>query len=164
MASERREWLGLAGWIGLCFLVAALGAVASAQAKTFYGQLAQPVWAPPPYLFGPVWSVLYLLMAIAAWLVWCRGGFAAQRIALWLFIAQLLPNALWSWLFFAWQQGALAFLDIALLWSLIAATAILFYRTRPLAGVLLVPYLAWVTFASALNLSLWQLNPQVLGT
>jgi tryptophan-rich sensory protein len=103
------------------------------------------------------------MMAIAAWLVWRRGGFRANRIALSLFLAQLVLNALWSWLFFAWHLGASAFADIVILWVLIIATLISFWRVRPLAGALLIPYLLWVSFASALNYSIWQLNPQVLG-
>jgi tryptophan-rich sensory protein len=102
-------------------------------------------------------------MAIAAWLVWRSGGFRSNRIALLLFLVQLAPNAIWSWLFFAWRRGALAFADILFLWVLIVATLVCFWRVRPLAGALLTPYLLWVSFASALNYYLWQLNPQVLG-
>ena len=102
-------------------------------------------------------------MAVAVWLVWSCGGLRANRIALSFFGAQLALNALWSWLFFAWYFGALAFVDIVLLWLLIVATIVSFWRVRPLAGVLLIPYLLWVSFASALNYSIWQLNPQVLG-
>jgi tryptophan-rich sensory protein len=165
MASQSRQQqtLGLIGWLVTSFAASAVGAVASIQAKSFYGQLVQPTWAPPPALFGPVWSLLYAMMAIAAWLVWRRGGFRANRIALSLFLAQLVLNALWSWLFFAWHLGASAFADIVILWVLIIATLISFWRVRPLAGALLIPYLLWVSFASALNYSIWQLNPQVLG-
>lgn len=102
-------------------------------------------------------------MAIAAWLVWRSGGFRTNRIALSLFFGQLILNAFWSWLFFAWQLGALAFADIIILWGLILATLISFWRVRPLAGALLIPYLLWVSFALVLNFSLWQLNPQLLG-
>ena len=102
-------------------------------------------------------------MGIAAWLVWRVGGFRAAKSALILFLVQLAPNALWSWLFFVWHRGAFSFADILLLWALIVATLISFWRIRPLAGALLVPYLLWVSFASALNYSVWQLNPQVLG-
>lgn len=153
----------LAGWLLLCFAAAAIGAVASVQAAEFYGQLTQPSWAPPSSVFGPVWSVLYALMGIAAWLVWRDGGWPARRSVLTLFVAQLAVNALWSWLFFAWHRGAGAFADIVLLWLLIVATVIGFWRVRALAGVLLLPYLVWVSFASALNFAVWQLNPQVLG-
>jgi tryptophan-rich sensory protein len=136
--------------------------VASIQAKSFYSQLAQPEWAPPPWVFGPVWTVLYALMGIAAWLVWRSRGFRANRQALTLFLLQLAFNALWSWLFFAWHLGIMALADVLVLWILIVATLVSFWRVRPLAGALLIPYLLWVSFASALNFSLWQLNPQVL--
>jgi len=161
--SKIRLTLGLIGWLIVSFAASAIGALASIQAKSFYSQLAQPAWAPPPFLFGPVWTVLYALMAIAAWLVWRSGGLYTNRIALSFFLVQLALNALWSWLFFAWQRGALAFVDIVLLWVLIIVTLVSFWRVRPLAGALLIPYLLWVSFASALNYSLWQLNPQILG-
>ncbi len=102
-------------------------------------------------------------MGIAAWLVWRSGGFRAARAALALFLVQLAVNALWSWLFFGWHQGALAFADIVLLWVLIVGTLIAFWRISALAGALLIPYLLWVSFATALNYSVWQLNPQILG-
>ena len=161
--SKQKQILGLIGWLVISFAAAAVGAVASIQARSFYSQLAQPAWAPPPWLFGPVWTVLYALIAIAAWLVWRSGGFRTNRIALAFFWGQLLLNALWSWLFFAWHLGALAFADIVFLWVLIVATLVSFWRVRPLAGALFIPCLLWVSFASALNYSLWQLNPQVLG-
>jgi benzodiazapine receptor len=161
--SKQKQILGLIGWLVTSFAASAVGAVASIQAKSFYSQLAQPTWAPPASLFGPVWTVLYALMAIAAWLVWRSGGFHANRIALSFFLGQLALNALWSWLFFAWHLGALAFADIVLLWVLIVATLVSFWRVRPLAGALLIPYLLWVGFAAVLNYSVWQLNPQVLG-
>jgi tryptophan-rich sensory protein len=161
--SKQRQFLGLIGWLIVSFAASAFGALASIQAKTFYSQLAQPAWAPPPWIFGPVWTVLYALMAIAAWLVWCSGGFRTNRIALLFFLVQLALNALWSWIFFAWHRGAWAFADIMLLWVLIFATLVFFWRVRPLAGALLIPYLLWVGFASVLNYALWQLNPQVLG-
>jgi len=161
--SKQRQILGLIGWFVVSFAASAVGAVASTQAKSFYSQLVQPPLAPPPWLFGPVWTVLYAMMAIAAWLVWRSEGFRANRIALSLFLVQLALNVLWSWFFFAWHRGALAFADIVLLWVLIVATLISFWRVRPLAGILLIPYLLWVSFASVLNYSVWQLNPQILG-
>ena len=165
MASQSKQMqiLGLFGWFVVSFAASAVGAAASIQAQSFYGQLAQPAWAPPPWLFGPVWTVLFALMAIAAWLVWRSGGFRAHRLALSLFLVQLVPNALWSWLFFAWHRGSLAFADIVLLWVLIVATLVSFWRVRPLAGALLIPYLLWVSFAAVLNYAVWQLNPQILG-
>lgn len=161
--SKQHQVVGLIAWLAICFVAAGIGAVASVQAGSFYLSLTRPAWAPPASVFGPVWSVLYALMAIAAWLVWREGGFRHARVALSLFLAQLALNALWSWLFFAWHLGAAAFIDILLLWVLIVATLIAFWRTRPVAGALLVPYLLWVSFAAALNFAVWQLNPNVLG-
>lgn len=123
----------------------------------------RPDWAPPGSVFGPVWTVLYVLMGIAAWLVWRVAGFRAARPALTLFVLQLALNALWSWLFFSWHRGDIAFAEVVLLWAFIAATMIAFWRIRPLAGALLVPYLLWVTFATVLNYALWRLNPQLMG-
>ena len=161
--SKQKQIMGLVGWLIVSFAASAVGAVASIQAKSFYSQLVQPDWAPPPEVFGPVWTVLYALMGIAAWLVWRSGGFRANRQALTLFVLQLAVNALWSWLFFAWHYGFFALADVLVLWILIVATLVAFWRVRPLAGALLIPYLLWVSFASALNFSLWQLNPQILG-
>lgn len=161
--SKNKQIIGIVAWIATCFIAAAVGGAASVRAGTFYTQLARPEWAPPPEWFGPVWTVLYALMGVAAWMVWRVGGFAAARTALSLFLVQLAINALWSWLFFGWHLGALAFADIALLWLLIVATIVAFWRIRPLAGALLIPHLLWVSFAAALNYSVWQLNPHVLG-
>jgi benzodiazapine receptor len=154
---------GFFAWLSICFIAAAIGAVASVQAGTFYLSLSRPEWAPPASVFGPVWTALYTLMAIAAWLVWREGSFSKARAALSLFLAQLALNAVWSWLFFAWHLGAMAFVDILLLWALLVATLITFWRIRPLAGALLVPYLLWVSFAAALNYTVWKMNPSVLG-
>jgi translocator protein len=161
--SVQKQVVGLVGWLVVSFVAAAIGGAASVQAGPFYTQLVRPDWAPPPSTFGPVWTVLYALMAIAAWLVWRVAGFRAAKVALTLFLVQLALNALWSWLFFGWHRGALAFADVLLLWALILATLVCFWRIRPIAGALLVPYLLWVSFASALNFSVWRLNPQVLG-
>jgi translocator protein len=158
-----QQTLGLAGWLLLSFTAAALGAMATRQAPAFYARLILPDWAPPPWLFGPVWTVLYLLMGVAAWLVWRDRGFAGARPALALFVVQLGANALWSWLFFAWRLGAAALVDSALLWLLVAATMVAFWRIRPLAGILLFPYWAWVGFATALTYAIWRLNPGLLA-
>ena len=158
-----KQILGLFGWLAVSFAASAIGAVASIRAESFYSQLVQPNWAPPPEVFGPVWTMLYAIMGIAAWLVWRSGGFRTNRFRLIVFLLQLAVNALWSWIFFAWHLGGLAFADIVLLWLLILATLISFWRVHRLAGALLIPYLLWVSFAAALNYSLWQLNPQILG-
>ncbi len=161
--SKPKQILGLFAWLVISFVASGIGAAASIRAASFYGQLVQPAWAPPSSVFGPVWTILYALMGIAAWLAWRAGGFRAHRSALALFLVQLAINALWSWLFFAWHRGALAFVDIGLLWLLVVATVVAFWRVRPLAGALLIPYLLWVSFAAALNFSVWQLNSQFLG-
>ena len=154
---------GLVLWLALCLIAAAVGASASLQAGTFYAELVRPLWAPPAAVFGPVWTLLYVMMAVAASLVWQRRGTQLARIALAMFVLQLILNALWSWLFFGWNQGALSLVDIVFLWALIVATLVLFWRIRPSAGMLLVPYLGWITFASVLNYQIWQLNPSLLG-
>jgi len=162
VTTASNQILGLVGWLALTFATAAVGAFASANAGEFYAGLARPAWAPPGWVFAPVWSTLYALMGVSAWLVWRTAGFVAARTGLVLFLVQLTANALWTWLFFVWHQGGLAFAEILLLWCLIVATAISFRRVSTLAAVLLLPYLAWVTFASALTLAVWRLNPAVL--
>lgn len=153
-------WLALAGWLALVGAAAALGALASRDAATFYGQLALPGWAPPAGVFGPVWTVLYAMMAVAAWLVGRTPG--RPTPALVLFAVQLVANVLWSWFFFAWRSGAMAAADVVVLLVLVAATLVAFWRVRKAAGLLFVPYLAWVAFATALTFAVWQRNPGVL--
>lgn len=158
-----KGWLGLIGWLVLSLATGAVGALATRNAREFYGGLAKPEWAPPGWVFGPVWTTLYVLMGIAAWLVWRRGGWSAASGALTLFVVQLVCNALWSWIFFAWRRGALAFADIVVLLVLIVATMVAFARVNRVAAILLVPYLGWVLFASALTLSVWRANLDQLG-
>jgi len=124
----------------------------------WYASLAKPSWTPPNWLFGPVWSVLYVMMAIAAWLVWKKSGLASIPILFFLF--QLLLNILWSGIFFYLHLPGPAFFEIAMLWFSIIATCISFYRIAPVAGWLLVPYLIWVSYASSLNFSIWRLNSE----
>lgn len=162
MLSKKTQALGFLGFALLTFAAAALGAWASANAGTFYAELAKPRWAPPAGLFSPVWTALYVSMAVSAWLVWRDRGFAGARVALALFVVQLAANALWSWLFFAWRQGAIAFAEVLVLWVLVAATIVAFQRISALAAALLYPYLAWTTFAAALTFSVWRRNPGLL--
>jgi benzodiazapine receptor len=162
--SRPAQAIGFAAWLALCIATSAVGAFASKDAGAFYDALTRPGWAPPGWLFGPVWSVLFLVMAVAVWLVWrVRHVNQSRSVAIALFVAQLIANALWSWLFFAWHLGGAAFAEVLVLWLLIAGTGVAFWRIKPLAGLLLVPYLLWVTFASALNWALWQANPALLG-
>ncbi len=161
--TTQKQIIGLVAWLAVTFVAAGIGGAASIEAGSFYAQLVRPGWAPPATVFGPVWTILYCLMGIAVWLVWRADGFRVATPALALFLVQLTLNALWTWLFFAWNCGALAFAEILLLWTLVLATLVSFWRIRPLAGALLVPYLLWVSFAATLNYAVWQLNPQVLG-
>lgn len=160
--SKTHQAVGLAGWLALCFAAAAVGASGSIRARGFYESLTQPSWAPPGWVFGPVWTALYAMMAIAAWLVWRERGWRAAQTPLALFLFQLAANALWSWLFFAWRQGAWASAEILLLWALIFVTLVSFWRVRRTAGVLLIPYLGWVSFAAGLCITIWRLNPDSL--
>ncbi|MEO8310418.1 MAG: TspO/MBR family protein [Caldimonas sp.] len=157
--SIRWQALWLLAWLGLVFVAAAAGALASVDAASFYLQLNKPAWAPPASAFGPVWSVLYALMGVSAWLVWRERGNKPVAWALSLFIAQLVANALWSWLFFAWRLGAASFGDVLLLLVLIVLTLAAFLQVTRLAALLMVPYLAWVCLASALTWAVWQANP-----
>ena len=149
---------GLLAWLSITFIAAGLGAYASASAVFFYSKLLQPNWAPPAWLFGPVWTVLYILMAIAAWLVWRKCGWQNARRGLSLYLLQLLLNALWTWFFFVWHQGAIASFEIVILWLVILATLLDFWRTHKIAGAFLIPYLLWVSFATALSWNLWLHN------
>jgi benzodiazapine receptor len=152
--------VGLLGWLLASFSAGALGAIASVDAASFYGQLSKPSWAPPGSVFGPVWSVLYALIGVSSWLVWRSPG--PKGAALGLFGAQLAANALWSWLFFAWHRGALAAVEVLFLLALIVATVAAFWRISRLAAVLLIPYVLWVSFASVLTWTIWRSNPGLL--
>jgi len=154
--SVSRQILALVGWLLLCFGAAALGGLF--MPGEWYASLRKPAWNPPSWVFGPVWTALYTMMAVAAWLVWRRGGFAARRRPLILFLVQLALNAAWTPLFFGLQQPGWAFAEIVLLWLAIAATLAAFRPVSPAAAWLLAPYLAWVSFAALLNFSLWRLN------
>lgn len=161
--SPARQILMLLASLAVVSLVAAAGGVAAASAQSFYAGLIKPEWAPPAWLFGPVWTALYLMMAVAAWLVWrSAGSVAAAADALLLHGVQLLLNGLWSWLFFVWQLGALSVVEIVLLWLALWFTLLRFSAHNRLAGALLLPYLLWVSFATVLTVACWHLNPDIL--
>jgi translocator protein len=151
-----RRWLALAGWMLLCFAAAAFGGLF--MPGDWYASLKKPSWNPPGWMFGPVWTALYAMMAVAALLVWRRGGWVTQRRPLRVFIVQLALNAAWTPLFFGLHRPGLAFSEIVLLWLAIAATIATFWPVNRTAACLLAPYLAWVSFASVLNFTLWRLN------
>jgi translocator protein len=153
-----KRWLGLVVWV-LAPLVIGGGIGSLSPPGAWFEQLARPDWQPPNWVFGPVWTALYVLMGVAAWLVWDRYGFRGPaRTALILFGVHLLFNAAWSAIFFGLQSPGLAFAEILVLWALIVALVVLFWRLRPVAGALLLPYLAWVSFAAVLNYTIWQMN------
>lgn len=142
-------------WLALAFVPAAIGAFF--PAPDFYAGLKKPAWAPPPWLFGPVWTVLYAMIGVAAWIVSRRGGPGTGR-ALGLWGGQLVLNAAWTPIFFGLRAPGLAFAEISIMWVAIAATSAAFLARRTAAGALMLPYLAWVTFAAALNYEIWRLN------
>lgn len=153
------DGLGLVGWIALCFAAAAVGSLLTeTTVGGWYQQLAKPAWNPPDWVFGPVWTLLYGMMGVAAWLVWRQRGFSDAVLPLSLFGVQLALNVAWSGLFFSLRSPGLAFAEILLLWCAILATLVAFWRVRAAAGALLVPYLLWVSYAATLNFAIWRLN------
>jgi benzodiazapine receptor len=157
--NKLHQSLGLAGWLLITFAAAALGSFATTTSVgIWYHQISRPTWTPPDWIFGPVWIVLYLMMATSAWLVWRSAAFNTVRLPLGLFLVQLALNAFWSVLFFGLKRPDLAAAEIVLLWLAILATLITFWNRSTAAGWLLVPYLAWVTFAALLNFAIARLN------
>ena len=152
-------WLGLLVFLAVCFAAAGIGAaVTTPKIATWYATLTKPSCNPPNWIFGPVWSALYFCMAVAAWLVWRQGGFKDATLPLTLFAVQLVLNVLWSYIFFGLEKPGFAFGEVLVLWAVIAATMIAFWQRSNIAGILFVPYLAWVSFASFLNFMIWRLN------
>ncbi len=157
--SLTKQTIGLVVFVALCLGAAALWSAATVpRIEGWYAALEKPSWRPPNWVFGPVWTVLYIAMAVAAWLVWRQKGWPGARVPLTLFGVQLALNVAWSWLFFGLRSPGLGFADIILLWMAIVATLVAFWRRSAVAGLLFVPYLAWVTFAAVLNYSIWQMN------
>jgi tryptophan-rich sensory protein len=152
----QRSVLGAIGALVLTFGAAYIGS--RFPVDEWYAALSKPPWNPPNWLFGPVWSVLYLLMAISVWLVWRKEGISGAILPLSVFLLQLILNAAWSWLFFGLHEPSWALIEILGLWLTILVNIILFWRISSISGILLLPYLAWVTFAAFLNYTLWRLN------
>ena len=151
--------------VALPVAVGALSGFATARGvSTWYPTLVKPAFNPPAWVFGPVWTALYVMMGVAAYLVWRQGlGTGGVKVALMAFLIQLGLNGLWSILFFGMQEPGWALGEIVLLWAAIGVTVVLFWRASPAAGALLLPYLAWVSFAAVLNASLWWLNRSPSG-
>ncbi len=149
------------GSFGATFLAAAVGSAASIQAGSFYAALTKPAWAPPGAVFGPVWTVLYLMIGAAGGMALSTRGSSPLALAA-LFVLQLILNAFWSWAFFKWESGLGSMITIVALWLAILATLIAFWRAHTVSGVLMLPYLLWVTFAAVLNGTIWGLNRGLL--
>jgi tryptophan-rich sensory protein len=153
------RWIALIFWLGVCFLVAGLGArFTTPEIKGWYRTLVRPSFAPPNWVFGPVWTLLYALMAVAAWMVWTTPESQLRSWALALFVAQLCLNLAWSWIFFRAHALGAALGEVLLLWGFIGLTTVVFGTITPWAAWLMAPYWAWVTFASALNAGFYRLN------
>lgn len=165
-ATPGRKALALLAILGVTALAPVIGGSATAASvRSWYPALAKPEWTPPAWVFGPVWTALYLAMGVAAWRVWLWARAAADvrerawgRGALSLYILQLALNAAWSVLFFGLRSPAAGLAEILVLWAAVLATTLGFFRASRLAGGLMVAYLLWVTFAAALNLAIWRLN------
>lgn len=157
--SGKRSAIGLVVFLAVTFLAAAIGSVFSVSAVPgWYQTLARPSWTPPDWVFGPVWTLLYAMMAVAAWLVWRRADGAAVTRPMGVYGVQLFLNAAWAVLFFGLHLTGTAMLDLVALWAMILVTTVVFWRRSPAAGALFLPYLAWVTYAGTLNLGFWWLN------
>lgn len=157
--TTRARWAGLVVFIVVCLGAGGLGAIATTpEIEGWYKTIEKPIWNPPDSVFGPVWTTLFVMMAIAAWLVWKSEGFKAARMPIVLFAGQLSLNVAWSWIFFGMHEPGWAFAEIVILWLAIIATTVTFFRCSSVAGWLMVPYLAWVSFASVLNFTIWRLN------
>jgi tryptophan-rich sensory protein len=154
-----RELLVLGAFLLLCLGIGALGSIATARSvATWYQGLVKPTFNPPDWLFAPVWTALYVLIAVAGWRVWRRRGLSGARLEFAAYAAQLALNLAWSFIFFGQRMIGAALVEISVLLVAIAMNAVLFWRIDRLAGWLLAPYAAWVAFACLLNFALWQLN------
>jgi translocator protein len=157
------HWLSLLVSLAICYAAAWVGSAVTRPAiKNWYAHLAKPSWRPPNWAFAPAWTVIFTLMAFAAWIVWNRHETLFVLPALCLFGIQLALNMAWSAIFFGLRRPGLAVIEIACLWVAILVTLIQFWGIAPLAGCLLIPYLAWVSFAMVLNFTIWRMNPEVV--
>lgn len=159
LPSGKSQSASLFGFFVLSFTAAGIGGLATASSVSdWYQTLARPAWGPPDWLFGPVWTMLFALMAIAGWLVWRSAGWRESRTALVCFVVQLILNSCWSIIFFGLRQPGWACVEILFLWTAIAITIAMFYPRSPIAAWLLSPYLAWTSFAAVLNFTIWRMN------
>lgn len=160
MSPKTKNIIACVGAVGLSLSAGAIGSLFTASAiPDWYAALNKPALSPPNWVFGPIWTMLYVLMGVAAFLIWQKGSAKKEvRLALSVFVLQLALNALWSIIFFGWRNPGLAFFEILLMWASILWTIVLFHKASRPAALLLVPYLMWVTFAGYLNYAIWRLN------
>ena len=151
-----RGFLGAIGWLLAVFFAAWIAS--RFLPDDWYRAIKKPSWNPPNWLFAPVWSVLYLLMALSAWLLWREFGFRTALVPLSLFVLQLTMNAGWTWLFFGRHRPDLALAESIVFWIVLLGTVLSFWSLLPAAGAILLPYLLWVSFATFLNFTIWRLN------
>ena len=158
--SKSQWWIGWAVCAGICVLAGSLSAIASGLGdRGWYDNLHRPGWTPPAAVFGPVWTLLYIMMGSALWLVWQSRGWSGAPLAIGLFVVQLILNVAWSPIFFGLHRPGWAMIDLAALWVAVLATTLTFWPIRRPAALLLIPYLLWCTFAAGLNFAFWRLNP-----
>lgn len=159
MHGRTQRWLGLLAWVAVAFVPAATAALV--DTGPWYDALNKPAWTPPSWVFGPVWTLLYLLMGIAAWRVWVGHGFGDRGacLALVAFLVHLIFNAAWTWLFFGLHMLTAAAIEIVILWVMILVLIVLFWKRDRIAGALLLPYLLWVTYAVTLSIGFAVMNP-----
>lgn len=155
--TRKNQWLVLAGFILVPLAVGMIGGLATAPSiESWYRTIAKPDWTPPDWVFGPVWTVLYIMMGVAAWLVWKTRDRVAPALVL--FGVQLALNLAWSLLFFGARSPGLALIEVVFLWTSVLLTMLAFFGRQSTAGWLFVPYLAWVSFAALLNFVIWSMN------
>lgn len=159
MTNRTRDIYGLIGFLALCLSVAAIGGmVTQTSVRDWYQQIPKPAFTPPDWVFAPTWTLLYVLMALAAWIVWRRRDRPSIKLPMAAFGSQLLLNLAWSFIFFGTKSVGWALIEIVFLWAAIATTLVLFWRVNRIAGWLFVPYLSWVSYAVALNASIYMLS------
>lgn len=153
------RYLALLGFLAAAFIAGGIGSAATLEnVRAWYPHLQKPSWTPPNWLFGPVWTCLYVMMSIAAWRVWRLKTGKSAKTEVALYAGQIVLNLFWSILFFGLRNPALGLIDIVLLWSLLLVMQIRFWRADLTAALLWLPYLLWVSFATALNAAIWWLN------
>jgi len=157
--SRSRDVTGLLAFVGVCLAIGAVGGIATASSvETWYQTLQKPPFNPPAWLFGPVWTALYIAIGVSGWLVWRKVGFAGAKRAFQVYAIQLVLNLAWSFLFFGARAIGAALIEVVVLLTAIIATGLLFREHHRGAALLMIPYAAWVSFATLLNASIWYLN------